>query len=77
LSLVISGLGKCRSGGLTLRGGTALNDANDVGLPHDQELRTVEFHLGAGPFVEQDAVIGLGIERYELTGFVTAETSKS
>src|SRR3974390_3498569 len=40
---------RCQSGRLALRGGLALDDAHDVGLLHDQELLTIELHLGARP----------------------------
>src|SRR3954451_6844503 len=44
----------------------AFKDTHDVGLLHDQELLTIELHLGAGPLAEQDAVAGLDVQRAQL-----------
>jgi hypothetical protein len=46
--------------------GGLVEDAHDVGLLHDQELLTIELHLGARPLAEQDAVAGLHVERAKL-----------
>src|SRR5271165_2725197 len=61
---------KVPSGGLLLLMGLALDDAHDVGLLHDQELLTIDLHLGAGPLAEQNAVARLHIELLELAGLV-------
>ena len=53
------------SGGL-LAGLGALDDAQDVGLLHDQEILAVDLHFAAGPLAEQDAVAGLDVEGDEL-----------
>src|SRR5215217_8426931 len=63
--LVCSLLGGLASGGL-LRRGPAFEDAQDVGLLHDEELLAVELDLGARPLAEQDAVAGLHVERAQL-----------
>src|SRR5271166_1431450 len=44
--------------GLALGGGGALDDAHDVGLLHDEEFLAIQFHLGARPLAEQDAIAG-------------------
>src|SRR5919106_4333157 len=50
-------------------GGT-FDDAHDVGLLHDQEILTVDAHLGAGPLAEQHAVSGLDVEGDDLAALV-------
>src|ERR1700761_1898735 len=62
---------KDRLGGLLLGGGSAGDDAHDVGLLHDQKFLTIQLHLGAGPFAEQDLVAVFDVERHKLPGFVT------
>src|SRR5262245_7991722 len=47
-------------------------DAHDVGLLHDQELLTIERHLGARPLAEQHPVAGLHVWLDDLTGLVAA-----
>src|SRR3954467_12856192 len=47
--------------GLVIPG--SANDAQDVAFLHDQQVFTVDLHLGARPFAEQDLVAGLDIER--------------
>src|SRR5271170_5280668 len=37
-------------------GSSMLNDAKQVALFHDQQVFTVDLHLGAGPLAEQHAV---------------------
>src|ERR1700761_3137721 len=61
---------KDRLGGLLLGGGSAGDDAHDVGLLHDQKFLTIQLHLGAGPFAEQDLVAVFDVERHKLPGFV-------
>src|SRR5208337_1766005 len=58
------------SGGLLLVMGLALDDAHDIGLLHDQELLTIDLHLGARPLAEQDAVARLHIELLQLAVLV-------
>src|SRR5262245_40883586 len=60
------------SGGLLFGGAAAFNYAHDVGFLHDEEILTVDFHLGAGPFAEQNGVADLEIDRDQLAGFVAA-----
>src|SRR5215217_8235139 len=47
------------------------DDAHDVGFLHDQEILTIDTHLGAGPLAEQDAVAGLHVEGDNLAALVT------
>src|SRR3712207_1296981 len=55
---------RCGSGGLP--GGAGLvDDTHDVGLLHDEEILTIDAHLGAGPLAEQHAVAGLDVEGRE------------
>src|SRR5208283_1842208 len=61
---------KVPSGGLLLLMGLALDDAHDVGLLHDQELLTIDLHLGAGPLAEQNAVARLHVQLLQLAAFV-------
>src|SRR5436853_5757253 len=42
------------------------NNAQNVAFLHDDEILTVDLHLGARPFAEQDLVAGLDIERRDL-----------
>src|SRR5438270_3673492 len=42
------------------------NYAQDVAFLHDDEVFTVDLHLGARPFAEQDLVAGLDVERRDL-----------
>src|SRR5271166_685317 len=58
------------SGGLLLVMDLALDDAHDIGLLHDQELLTIDLHLGAGPLAEQDAVARLHIQLLQLAVLV-------
>src|SRR5208337_3717831 len=51
-------------------GGSARDDAHDVGLLHDQQLLAVDLDLGARPLAEQDAVAGLDVERNKLPGLI-------
>src|SRR5215207_3065778 len=46
------------------------DDAHDVGFLHDQEVLTVDAHLGAGPLAEQHAVSGLDVEGNDLAALV-------
>src|SRR3954453_2886964 len=55
-----------RALGGPLRRGGAFKDAPDGGLLHDQELLTIELHLGARPLAEQDAIARLHIQRVQL-----------
>src|SRR5829696_4624110 len=57
--------------GRLLLGDRLLDDAHDVGFLHDQEVLTVDPHLGAGPLAEQDAVAGLHVEGRHLAALVT------
>ncbi|MDF2970228.1 MAG: uncharacterized protein K0R61_678 [Microvirga sp.] len=41
------------------------------GFLHDQEILTVDTHLGAGPLAEQDAVAGLHVEGNNLAALAT------
>src|SRR5258707_15874948 len=50
-----------------LLGGTALDDAHDVGFLHDDEVLAIELDLGARPFAEQHAVARLDVERVQGT----------
>src|SRR3984957_4632383 len=59
------------SGRLFLRGTCTLDHAHDVGLFHYQEILSVDFDLGAGPFAEQHPVARFEFERNELAAFVT------
>src|SRR5829696_4768989 len=45
--------------------------AHDVGFLHDQEILTINAHLGAGPLAEQDAVAGFHVEGDNLAALVT------
>src|SRR4051794_29789312 len=47
------------------------NDAQNVAFLHDDEVFTVDLHLSARPFAEQDLVAGLDVERRDLA-FVRA-----
>ena len=47
-----------------------LDDAQDVGLLHDQEVLAIDLDFGARPFAEQDDVASLDIERDQLAAFV-------
>jgi hypothetical protein len=49
-----------------LLGDGLVDDAHDVGLLHDQEFFAIEFHLGARPLAEQDAIAGLHLEGDDL-----------
>src|SRR6201991_869280 len=60
-----------RSGGLLLGSG-GIDDAHDVAFLHDQEILTVDLHLGAGPLAEQHGVADLEVDRDQLAGFVAA-----
>src|SRR3954452_1156510 len=42
------------------------DDPEDVGFLHDDEVFTVDLHLGARPFAEQDLVAGLDVQRRDL-----------
>src|SRR3954449_11857950 len=42
------------------------NNAQNVAFLHDDEVFTVDLHLGARPFAEQDLVAGLDVERSDL-----------
>src|SRR5262249_2111598 len=46
--------------------------AHDVGLLHDQEILTVDLHLGARPLAGQHEVTGLPVDRDQLAGLVAA-----
>src|SRR4029450_8260321 len=54
--------------GMTVR---SADDPQDVAFLHDDEVLTVDLHLGARPFAEQDAVAGLDVQRRDLA-FVRA-----
>src|ERR1700746_2377020 len=61
--------------GLLLAAGRLVDDSHDVGLLHDEELLTVDLHLGAGPFAEQHAVADLDVDGDQLAGLVAATRS--
>jgi hypothetical protein len=63
--------GQGASGRLFLRGACTLDHAHDVGLFHYQEILSVDFDLGAGPFAEQHPVARFDVKRNELAAFVT------
>src|SRR5690349_13041600 len=42
------------------------NNAQNIAFLHDDEVLTVDLHLGAGPLAEQDLVAGLDVERRHL-----------
>src|SRR6185436_19679019 len=42
------------------------DDPEDVAFLHDDQVFTVDLHLGARPFAEQDSVTGLDVERGNL-----------
>src|SRR3954447_5772842 len=42
------------------------DDPEDVAFLHDDEVLTVDFHLGARPFAEQDLVARLDVRRSDL-----------
>ena len=42
------------------------DNPEDVAFLHDDEVFTVDLHLGAGPFAEQDLVAGLDVQRGDL-----------
>src|SRR5437870_11966218 len=42
------------------------NNAQNVAFLHDDEVFTVDLHLGARPFAEQDLVAGLDVQRRDL-----------
>src|SRR4051812_8144522 len=42
------------------------NNAQNVAFLHDDEVFTVDLHLGARPFAEQDLVAGLDVQRSDL-----------
>src|SRR5690349_14872331 len=48
------------------RVGKSGDDPEDVAFLHDDEVLTVDLHLGAGPLAEQDLVAGLDVERRDL-----------
>src|ERR1700740_1650077 len=52
-------------------GGTALDEAHDVGLLHDHQLLTVDLDFCARPLAEKHAVAGLDVERVHLSVFAT------
>src|SRR4029434_2196499 len=60
------------SGGLLFGSAAAFNHAHDVGLLHDEEILTVDFRFGAGPFAEQHDVADLEVDRDQLAVFVAA-----
>src|SRR5258707_3993580 len=66
-----SGCGRASRGLLGLRGGLFEN-AHDVAFLHDQEILTVDLHLGAGPLAEQHALADLQVDRDQLAGLVAA-----
>src|SRR3954447_5005418 len=45
------------------------DDPEDVGFLHNDEVLTVDLHLGARPFAEQDLVARLDVERRDLALF--------
>src|SRR6266542_6354623 len=45
------------------------NNAQNIAFLHDDEVFTVDFHLGARPFAEQDLVARLDVQRRELALF--------
>src|SRR5829696_2531656 len=47
------------------------DDAHDVGFLHDQEILTIDTHLGAGPFAEEHTIAGLHIEGDDFAALVT------
>ena len=47
-----------------------IENAEDVGLLHDQEVLAIDLHFAAGPLAEQDAVAGLDVHRMELAVLV-------
>src|SRR3954454_5971100 len=48
------------------------DDPEDVGFLHDDEVFTVDLHLGARPFAEQDLVAGLDVQRRHLAVVVAS-----
>ena len=63
--------------GLLLGGGDVGENAHDVALLHDQQVRAVDLDFGARPFAEQHAVTDLDVDGNELAGLVTATGSNS
>ena len=59
-------------GGGLLAGDGLFENAHDVAFLHDQEVLTVDLHLGAGPLAEQHALADLQVDRDQLAGFVAA-----
>src|SRR5437868_10916660 len=45
------------------------NNSQNVAFLHDDEVLTVDLHLGARPFAEQDLVAGLDVQRRHLALF--------
>src|SRR5712671_2944520 len=58
--------------GLLASGGRVFDDAHDVAFLHDQEILTIDLHLGAGPLAEQHPFADLEVDRDQLAGFVAA-----
>jgi len=55
--------------------GAALDDSQDVGLLHDQQLLAVDLDLAARPFAEQDPVAGLDVQGTERAVLASAAGS--
>ena len=51
------------------RTGCSADDAEDVRFLHDQQVFTIDLHLGARPLAEQDAVARLHVQRGDLAVF--------
>src|SRR5262249_7396013 len=62
--------------GLLLRG-RLVDDSHDVGLLHDEEFLTVDLHLGARPFAEQNPVADFHVDRDQFAGLVAAAGADS
>src|SRR6476659_11016650 len=46
------------------------NNAQNIAFLHDDQVFTVDLHLGARPFAEQDLVAGLDVQRRHLAVIV-------
>ena len=46
-------------------GPIGVDDAEQVALLHDEELLTIELHLGAGPFAEQNPIALVHVGRHK------------
>src|ERR1043166_3349040 len=55
-----------------LLGDGLFENAHDVAFLHDQEVLTIDLHLGAGPLAEQHALADLEVDRDQLAVLVSA-----